>query len=143
MAARRLERKTRPELFLVIQVSILSQFLGWNPQKTGHFSAKDLRDRVKRAKERRTLFIVGLFPSVGNNGVHGVTVGEHCTSGSFNLFASMLDRCAPRCPGRTSWLRNSPHIPLRRQGCSKRLPGCTGRGVAARRPGAERPPYSG
>ena len=57
------------------KVSILSQFLGWDPQKTGHFSAKDLRDRVKRAKERRTLFIVGLFPSVGNNGVHGVTVG--------------------------------------------------------------------
>ena len=34
------------------KVSILSQFLGWDPQKTGHFSAKDLRDRAKRAMER-------------------------------------------------------------------------------------------
>jgi hypothetical protein len=34
------------------KVSILSQLLGWDPQKTGHFSAKDFRDRVKRATER-------------------------------------------------------------------------------------------
>lgn len=34
------------------KVSILSQFLGWDPQKTGHFSVKYLRNRVKRATER-------------------------------------------------------------------------------------------
>ena len=34
------------------KVSILSQFLGWDLQKTGHFSAKDFQDRVKRATER-------------------------------------------------------------------------------------------